>query len=400
MKFVNGSICAPQGFKASALSVPIRKPKKDLALIFSNSGACAAGVFTKNKAMAAPIYWCKKHLDESPLFKAILVNSGNANACTGEQGVKDCETLIQETAKLLSINPNEILIGSTGVIGQFLPLEKMKGKLPDLVSLLSENASDDVAEAIMTTDLVKKECAVEIEISGKRVLIGGVAKGSGMIAPNMATMLAFITTDIAISQPLLQKALSTANAKSFNRISVDGDESTNDMALVLANGMAKNEIIETETVDYIIFETALEAVMTDLAKKIVRDGEGATKFVEIIITGAESEAEAEVFARTVAESSLVKTALHGEDANWGRIMAALGYAGQQFKPEEVEISFGAIPILKKNFEIVLDESKAKAELSKTDLTLLINLNQGNQSATFWTCDLSAKYVEINGSYRS
>jgi glutamate N-acetyltransferase/amino-acid N-acetyltransferase len=216
----------------------------------------------------------------------------------------------------------------------------------------------------------------------------------------MATMLAFVTTDIAITEPLLQKALSKANAKSFNRISVDGDESTNDMVLVLANGLAENPLIETDLSEFEIFETALEALLIDLAKKIVKDGEGATKFVEINIRGAKSEEEAELFARSVAESSLVKTALHGEDANWGRIMAALGYAGPMFQPEAVEIAFGEVPVLKKNFEIVLDEAKAKVELEKQDLTLNINLNQGNDSATFWTCDLSAKYVEINGSYRS
>jgi glutamate N-acetyltransferase/amino-acid N-acetyltransferase len=399
-KAISGGVCAPKGFKASALKVPIRKLKKDLALIYSETPAAVAGVFTRNRAAAAPIEVCKAQLKRSTTCSAIIVNSGNANACTGEKGLQDAWAMVRKTAESLGVPETQVMVASTGVIGQLLPIEKILSVIPSLSLLLSTEGSDDVAEAIMTTDLVKKEMAIEVELGGKLVRIGAVAKGSGMIAPNMATMLAFVTTDVAISQPFLQQALSVANQKSFNRISVDGDESTNDMAVVLANGRAGNAMIAENSDEYKQFQDALEYVLTELAKMIVRDGEGATKFVEIIVCGARTEHDAEVMARTVANSSLVKTALHGEDANWGRILAALGYSRIEFLPEKVEIKFGDVPILNQNFEIVLDEAKAKAELSKREITVHINLNLGNASAAFWTCDLSEKYVEINGSYRS
>lgn len=399
-KTILGGVCAPRGFKASAVRVPIRKLKKDFALIYSEVPAAVAGVFTRNRAAAAPIEVCKAQLKKSTTCSAIVVNSGNANACTGEKGLQDAWAIVREVAAALRVPESQVMIASTGVIGQLLPIEKMLSVIPRLALLLSEEGASDVAEAIMTTDLVRKELAIEFELSGKDVRIGAVCKGAGMIAPNMATMLAFITTDVAIPQPLLQKALSAANQKSFNRISVDGDESTNDMVMILANGRAENAPIAENSDEYSQFEHALEYVMTELAKMIVRDGEGATKFVEITVSGARSEHDAEVMARTVANSSLVKTALHGEDPNWGRILAALGYSRIDFLPEKVEIRFGDMPILNQNFEIVLDEAKAKAELSKPDVSVKVNLNLGNASATFWTCDLSEKYVEINGSYRS
>ncbi|MGQ9805172.1 MAG: bifunctional glutamate N-acetyltransferase/amino-acid acetyltransferase ArgJ [Chlorobiales bacterium] len=399
-KTISGGVCAPKGFKASAVQVPIRKLKKDFAMIYSEVPAAVAGVFTRNRAAAAPIQVCKAQLKKSATCSAIVVNSGNANACTGEKGVQDAWAIVRKVAAVLRIPESQVMIASTGVIGQLLPIEKMLSVIPRLALLLSEEGASDVAEAIMTTDLVRKELAIEFELGGKDVRIGAACKGAGMIAPNMATMLAFITTDVAIPQPLLQKALSAANQKSFNRISVDGDESTNDMVMILANGRAENEPIAESSDEYSKFEHALEYVMTELAKMIVRDGEGATKFVEITVSGARSEHDAEVMARTVANSSLVKTALHGEDANWGRILAALGYSRIDFLPEKVEVRFGDVPILNQNFEIVLDEAKAKAELSKPDVSVKINLNLGNASATFWTCDLSEKYVEINGSYRS
>lgn len=399
-KTILGGVCAPRGFKASAVRVPIRKLKKDFALIYSEVPAAVAGVFTRNRAAAAPIEVCKAQLKKSTTCSAIVVNSGSANACTGEKGLQDAWAIVREVAAALRVPESQVMIASTGVIGQLLPIEKMLSVIPRLALLLSEEGASDVAEAIMTTDLVRKELAIEFELSGKDVRIGAVCKGAGMIAPNMATMLAFITTDVAIPQPLLQKALSAANQKSFNRISVDGDESTNDMVMILANGRAENAPIAENSDEYSQFEHALEYVMTELAKMIVRDGEGATKFVEITVSGARSEHDAEVMARTVANSSLVKTALHGEDPNWGRILAALGYSRIDFLPEKVEIRFGDMPILNQNFEIVLDEAKAKAELSKPDVSVKVNLNLGNASATFWTCDLSEKYVEINGSYRS
>ncbi|MCS6989474.1 MAG: bifunctional glutamate N-acetyltransferase/amino-acid acetyltransferase ArgJ [Chloroherpetonaceae bacterium] len=399
-KRISGGVCAPKGFKASAVQVPIRKLKKDLALIVSEKPAAIAGVFTRNRVAAAPIEVCKAQLKKSSLCSAVVVNSGNANACTGEKGLQDAWAIVRETAKTLGVPDSQVFVGSTGVIGQFLPIDGILAAIPNLCASLSRDGGGDVAEAIMTTDTAKKEMAIEFELEGKSVRIGGVAKGAGMIAPNMGTMLAFITTDINIAQPLLQKALSAGVQKSFNRVSVDGDESTNDMALLLANGLADNALIAEEGDAFERFQAALEFVMVELAKLIARDGEGATKFVEITVSGARSEHDAEVMARTVANSSLVKTALHGEDPNWGRIIAALGYSRIDFLPEKVEIYFGDAPVLKQNFQIVLDEAKAKAELSKRDVSVRINLNLGECSATFWTCDLSEKYVEINGSYRS
>lgn len=399
-KLISGGVCAPKGFKASALQVPIRKLKKDFALIYSEVPAAVAAVFTRNRAAAAPIEVCKAQLKRSATCSAIIINSGNANACTGEKGLQDAWTIVREVATALRVPESQVMIASTGVIGQPLPIEKMLSAIPRLSLLLSEEGASDVAEAIMTTDLVKKEIAIEIELGGKEVRIGAVTKGAGMIAPNMATMLAFVTTDVAISQSLLQQALSITNQKSFNRISVDGDESTNDTVILLANGRAGNAPITENNHEYKQFERALEFVLTELAKMIVRDGEGATKFVEITVSGAQSEHDAEVMARTIANSNLVKTALHGEDANWGRILAALGYSRIEFLPEKVEIRFGNMPVLNQNFEIVLDEAKAKAELSKRDISVNINLNLGEASATFWTCDFSEKYVQINGSYRS
>jgi glutamate N-acetyltransferase / amino-acid N-acetyltransferase len=399
-KTISGGICAPKGFRAGAIEVPIRKPKKDLALIVSEVPATVAGVFTLNRAAAAPVLICKHQLKNSEVCSAILVNSGNANACTGMRGMNDAQTLIAEVATTLGIPLSEVLISSTGVIGQFLPLEKIIAAIPSLVQVLNHEGSHAAAEAIMTTDLTQKEIAVEFLIDSQTVKLGAIAKGSGMIAPNMATMLSFVTTDAVISKPLLQQALNSATKKSFNRISVDGDESTNDMVLAMANGLAGHNPIEENTEAFKAFSAALEFVLIELAKMIARDGEGATKFVEINITGARTENDAEKLARSVANSNLVKTAMHGEDANWGRIMAALGYAGVDFTPEQVEISFGEVKVLSKNFEIVLDEAKAKAELSKPDITINIDLNLGNAEATFWTCDLSAKYVEINGNYRS
>ncbi len=399
-KIISGGVCAPKGFKASALQVPIRKLKKDFALIYSEVPAAVAGVFTRNRAAAAPIEVCKAQLKRSATWSAIIINSGNANACTGEKGLQDAWAIVRAVANELRVPESQVMIASTGVIGQLLPIDNMLSVIPRLSLLLSKDGGSDVAEAIMTTDLVKKEIAIEFELGGKDVRIGAVAKGAGMIAPNMATMLAFVTTDAAISQPLLQQALSVGNQKSFNRISVDGDESTNDMAMVLANGRAENLLIAENSDEYTHFEQALEFVLTELAKMIVRDGEGATKFIEITVSGARSEHDAEVMARTVANSNLVKTALHGEDPNWGRILAALGYSRIEFLPEKVEIRFGDVPILNQNFDIVLDEAKAKAELSKHDISVKINLNLGDASATFWTCDLSEKYVQINGSYRS
>jgi len=400
LKTVFGGVCAPQGFIASGVRAGIKKSKKDVALIYSEVPASAAGVFTQSRTVAACVTLNQKQLQKSKVARAILINSGNANACTGERGMMNAKQSISTVASALSIKESEVLIASTGVIGQFLPMDKLTWGIYEAAKALSRDGSDDAAEGICTTDTFPKECAVEFDINGIPVRIGGIAKGSGMIAPNMATMLAFLTTDAKISHSLLRKAFKQANERSFNRITVDGDTSTNDMALILANGKAENREIREGTQDYKLFYAALEHVMVTLSKLIVKDGEGATKFVEVTVTGAKSIIDAEKACRTICNSPLVKTAIHGEDANWGRILAAVGYSGIDFNPDITEIFFDDLKILGKKYDISFSEEKAKQVLQKKEITITVNLNSGKHSATFWTCDLSAEYVRINASYRS
>jgi len=395
-----GGVTAPAGFVAGAVYCGIRKVKKDIAVVASNVPAVVAAVFTLNKTQAAPIVVDKIQLKRSDRCSAVVINSGNANACTGERGMNDAWEMIRTTAKALALPEEEILVSSTGVIGQYLPMEKVLSGIQQLTAGLSASGNADAAEAIMTTDTFSKETAVQFSLGGSMVTIGGMAKGSGMIAPNMATMLAFITTDAVVDQALLQKALTRANNRSFNRITVDGDMSTNDMALVLANGSAGNKRFGENTEEFHLFCSALEYVMVKLAKMIARDGEGATKLIEIFVKGARTEESAAQAARSVANSNLVKTALHGCDANWGRIMAAVGYSGVDFDPDMVEIQFNSLPILEKHYSIVLDEEKVKQALAQDEILVTIDLNQGSQSARFWTCDLTKEYVHINASYRS
>lgn len=400
LKTVFGGVCAPQGFIASGVRAGIKKSKKDVALIYSEVPAHAAGVFTQSRTVAACVTLNRKQLQRSKIARAILINSGNANACTGERGMMNAKQSISTVASALSIKESQVLIASTGVIGQFLPMDKLTWGIYEAAKTLSKDGSDDAAEGICTTDTFPKECAVEFEINGVPVRIGGIAKGSGMIAPNMATMLAFITTDANISHSLLRRAFQQATEQSFNRITVDGDTSTNDMALILANGKAENREIKEGTNDYKLFYAALEHVMITLSKLIVKDGEGATKFVEVTVTGAKNVTDAEKACRTICNSPLVKTAIHGEDANWGRILAAVGYAGIDFNPDVTEIFFDDVKILGKKYDINFSEEKAKEVLQKKEITITVNLNGGKHSATFWTCDLSAEYVRINASYRS
>lgn len=400
VRSVPGGVTAAKGYKAAGVYCGIRKVKKDLALITSDVPATAAAVFTQNKTIAAPLIVDQLQLKNTQTVTALLVNSGNANACTGERGLEDAWRMVEKTASVLGLAKEQVLISSTGVIGQYLPIEKIEQGIQDVAALLNDAGSNDAADAIMTTDTFSKEYAVEVKLSKGTVKIGGIAKGSGMIAPNMATMLSFITTDAALSQQLLYKAFRKSVNRSFNRISVDGDMSTNDMAVVLANGAAGVPELKENTKDYETFSQALDQVLVVLAKMIARDGEGATKLVEVQVTGAKSTKEAVQAARSVANSNLVKTAIHGEDANWGRIIAAVGYSGIDFDPDNVELNLNELPILKKNYEIVLDEAKAKEVFQNTEITVTINLNQGKQSACFWTCDLSKEYVHINASYRS
>lgn len=395
-----GGVTAALGFTAGGIYAGIRKAKKDIALIHSEKPATVAGVFTQNKTQAACIVVDKLQLQKSSTCSAVIINSGNANACTGERGFNDAWSMIDTTAAALNVPREQVLVSSTGVIGQYLPMDKIIPGIQQLTGQLSRENNYNAADAILTTDTFTKETAVRFSLGSSVITIGGMAKGSGMIAPNMATMLAFVTTDAVIAQPLLAKALRQANSKSFNRITVDGDMSTNDMVLILANGEAGNKAIKDHTEEYQLFAAALEYVLIKLAKMIARDGEGATKLVEILVTGAKSEDDAVQAAKAVANSNLVKTAIHGSDANWGRILAAVGYSGVDFSPDMVEISFDEVQVLKKNYEIVLDEEKAKAALSKDCVVVTIDLNQGNANARVWTCDLTKEYVHINASYRS
>lgn len=395
-----GGVTAPKGFHAAGMYCGIRKAKKDIAMIVSKTPATVAGVFTLNKTQAAPILVDKAQLAKSTLCSAIVINSGNANACTGERGLNDAWDMVRATAAALNVPEEQVMVSSTGVIGQYMPMEKVFPAIKELASGLSRSGNKDVAEAIMTTDTYPKEIAVQFTLGSATVTIGGVAKGSGMIAPNMATMLGFITTDVALSQPLLMKALRAANNRSFNRITVDGDMSTNDQVVILANGLADNALFGENSEEFVLFSGALEYVLIKLAKMIARDGEGATKLIEIQVKGARTEDEAAQVAKAVANSNLVKTAIHGADANWGRILAAVGYSGVDVNPDNVEISFNDLPVLKKNYEIVLDEEKAKQILLQENVLIVIDLNQGNEFARFWTCDLTKEYVHINASYRS
>lgn len=400
-KEIPSGITAPPGFYAAGVHCGIKKMRKDLALLYSEAFAHGAGIFTTNQVPAAPVIVDKQQLERSGQFRAILVNSGNANACTGERGLNDALTMVRTTAEVLGIPPREVLISSTGVIGQYMPMEKIRAGIDEAVALLDSDGCTAAAEAIMTTDTFPKELAVRAEIGGKEITLGGMAKGSGMIAPNMATMLSFITTDVNISPSLLRHALKAAADRSFNRISVDGDTSTNDMVLILANGLAGNEeLSQSSDPRYPAFYEALEHLLVRLSKMIVLDGEGATKFVEIQVTGAASEAAAVQAAKSIANSNLVKTAMHGEDANWGRILAALGYSGISFRPEDVEIYFNDLPILRRCYEIDFSEAEAKSILQQKEIKITVDLHQGGNTASFWTCDLSKEYVAINANYRT
>ncbi|MBS1902182.1 MAG: bifunctional glutamate N-acetyltransferase/amino-acid acetyltransferase ArgJ [Bacteroidetes bacterium] len=389
-----------KGFDAGGIYCGIRKKKKDLAIIRSATPATVAAVFTQNRTIAAPVVVSKRTFLNGKRCSAIVVNSGNANACTGEIGMEHAERMVNATAASLGIAANEIIVASTGVIGQYLPIEKIELGIQQLSTQLFANGSSDAAEAIMTTDTFAKSYAVRFEIGGKEVRIGGIAKGSGMIEPNMATMLAFLTTDAQIEQELLQRAFYTAVGRSFNRISVDGDTSTNDMATILANGASGAPAIVAGTPEYELFKTALTQVTTELAKMIARDGEGATKLIEIEVAGAESEDEALKVARSVANSNLVKTAIHGEDPNWGRVIAAIGYSGVDIDPQFVELSLNTHPVLRRQYQIVIDEPVVQKSLKSADVLLSIDLGRGSKTARFWTCDLTRDYISINASYRS
>ena len=406
IKFTEGGVCAPAGFKAGGLYCGLSKNpnKNDLGMIYSEKMCAAAAVYTRNKVKGAPIVVTKNNLADGKA-QAVIVNSKNANTCNAD-GVEKAEKMCALAAGALGIAAGDVIVASTGVIGQPLPIEPIVGHTDALAKGLKASAegSDACATAIMTTDLRKKEFAVEFELGGKTCRIGGIAKGSGMIHPDMATLLCFMTTDAAISGEMLQQALSFVTKKTFNRVSVDQDTSTNDMACILANGQADNAEILFENDDFITFQNNLYVIMVCLSKEIARDGEGATKLLECICTGAPAEDTAEAVAKSVITSCLFKAAMFGEDANWGRVLCAVGYTDGEFDIDKVDVtlasSAGKVEVCKNGAGVDFSEEKAKTILSEDEIQILVDLKSGAETAVAWGCDLTYDYVKINGDYRS
>lgn len=399
-KKIPGGVTAPRGFTASGVPAGLKKDSKlDLALIYSETAASAAGVYTTNLVKAAPLELTRQRV-AGGIARAIIINAGNANACTGERGLPDAAEMARSAAASLTIAEGEVLVASTGVIGVPLPVAKITAAVPKAVNELSKENHTLACQAIMTTDLVPKEYAVQVQIKKNVVTIGGMAKGSGMIHPNMATMLCFITTDAAIGSETLQAALKRAVDRSFNMITVDGDTSTNDMVVTLANGQAGNPEIKPDTEDYRLFYEGLLEVCTALAKMIARDGEGATRLIEVNVTGTPSKQDARLAARSVAGSNLFKAAVFGKDANWGRILCALGYSGAAFDPALADIFIGDVQVAKDGGAVEFDEERAAEMLSQDPVMIYVDLKSGAYSATAWGCDLTYDYVRINGSYRT
>lgn len=387
-------------FTAAGVKAGIKKSGNlDVAVIYTKTQAVVAGTFTQNKVAAAPVY-VSKEVVATGTAHAIVANAGCANACTGQQGLDDAHKMAQIAADELGVNADDVIVGSTGVIGVNLPMDKLEAGIKDAVANLSADGSDNAGRAIITTDTHSKSVTCEFELSGKTVRMGAIAKGSGMIRPNMATMLCYITTDIAIDQALLQKAVSGCVEKSFNMISVDGDMSTNDMVIVLANGEANNAKITEENADYQIFFDKLMMLCTELAKQIAADGEGASKFLTINVKGAKSFADAKTVGMAIANSPLVKTAFFGEDPNWGRVICAVGYSGADMVPEKTVVKFGGITIFANGTGATYDEKALAHVMKEKDIVIDIELNMGQEDATVWSCDLSYEYVKINGEYHT
>ena len=407
MEKIKGGVTAAKGFEAASTAAGIKyKDRTDMALIYSQVPCEAAGTFTTNVVKAAPVKWDRQVVDSGKKAQAVIVNSGIANACTGAEGFGYCKDTAEAAAKYLSVDAEGVLIGSTGVIGKQMPIDRLTAGIEVLAGKKNDSIENgtEAAKAIMTTDTHEKELAVTIQVGGKTVTIGGMAKGSGMIHPNMCTMLAFVTTDAVITKEALQKALSEDVVDTYNMISVDGDTSTNDTALVLANGMAENPMIEYGTEDYQTFKAALHEINEYLAKQIAGDGEGATALFEVKVKGAESVEAAKVLAKSIACSNLTKTAIAGHDANWGRIVCAMGYSGAQFDPEKVDLFFeskaGKIQIAEDGVALDFSEEKATEILSQPEVTAIADVKMGVAEATAWGCDLTHGYIEINADYRS
>ena len=407
MKKIEGGITAAKGFMAASAAAGIKyKDRKDMAVIYSQVPCQAAGTFTTNVVKAAPVKWDQKLVKESGEAQAVVINAGIANACTGAEGYSYCKATAQAAAEALGVDENSVLVASTGVIGMQLPMDRLTAGIRMMAPLLSDTqeSGTEAAKAIMTTDTEKKEVAVEFEAGGKTVTIGGMCKGSGMIHPNMCTMLAFVTTDLAISRELLQEALSQDIKDTYNMISVDGDTSTNDTVLLLANGMAGNPVITEKNEDYHAFCQALNVVNETLAKKMAGDGEGCTALFEVKIIGAESKQQAVTLAKSVITSNLTKAAIFGHDANWGRILCAMGYSGALFDPEKVDLFFesaaGKLKIIENGVALDYSEEEATKILSCPVVTVVVDMKMGEAQATAWGCDLTYVYVKINADYRS
>lgn len=405
IKVITGGVTAAEGFKAAGITAGLKKSgKKDLALIYCEEKSTSAACFTQNKYAAAPVIWSREHAEKG-WSRAVVINSGNANACTGEEGYQNARKMAELVASKLPIFPDEVQVCSTGIIGVQLPMSIIEPGVLQAVGALSRDGGGDAAEAIRTTDTFAKEIAVEFELDGKLVKIGGISKGSGMIHPNMATMLAVITTDAVITPAALQQALKEVTDMSFNMISVDGDTSTNDSVIAFASGMAHNKAIKDDSsAGYAQFAEALQVVLVYLAKEIARDGEGASKLLEITVNGAKTVKDARLAAKSVVSSSLVKAAFFGNDANWGRIACALGYSGADFDIKLVDVSLksagGEFFVLKGGKDLPFDEELALKVLSEKEVITTIDFHQGQASATAWGCDLTYDYVKINGDYRS
>ncbi len=407
MKIIEGGVTAAQGFEAAGIEAAIKyQNRKDMAMVYSKTPCRAAGVFTSNVVKAAPVLWDREIVENSPAVHAVIVNSGIANACTGKAGYECCRQTAEKTAQLLKISPDAVLVASTGVIGTQIPLDKLLAGVEKLAAARADTqeAGTLAAEAIMTTDTVSKQAAVQIELGGRTVTVGGMCKGSGMIHPNMCTMLAFVTTDAAISRELLQEALREDVTDTFNMISVDGDTSTNDTLVALANGMAGNPEIICKNADYARFKEALGYINTTLAKKMAGDGEGATALFETKVIHADTKENARILSKSVIGSSLCKAAIFGHDANFGRFLCALGYSGVQFDPEKIELYFQnaekSILIYKDGSALDYSEEEAAQVLASPEVTVLVDMHMGDAEATAWGCDLSYEYVKINADYRS
>lgn len=406
MKEIKGGVTAAKGYKAIGGAVGIKEGSKDMAILVSDVPAVAVGAFTTNVVKATSVLRNMEIMEQKQNIKGIVVNSGNANACTGIEGEKANQEMAETLAQCLNVGQEQVLTASTGVIGATFPIETVKKGITMLFPQIGDTLEHGhlAAEGIMTTDTYSKEVAVTLEIGGKNVTIGGMAKGSGMIHPNMATMLAFITSDVCIKRELLDEMLKESIQTTYNMVSVDGDTSTNDTVVVLANGVAGNAEITEKNADYEAFKKALHFVNTKLAKDLVRDGEGATKLIEVNVSGAKTVQDAKTMAKSVVTSNLVKTAMYGEDANWGRVLCAMGYSGVKFDTKKVNIVYhsakGSIDLMIEGSPIVFDEQKASEILSEKEIIVEIKIQEGNEKATAWGCDLSHEYVSINGDYRS